>query len=120
MHGDEQNMFVFTQAQDAGSQERAGFQVKGKRGFRDRSSLFFGFASWGREVAEVVQRDDHRTLGMNDLRRSAIGERKSGAKDFMAAHYLVDAALEDRNVQRTGDTETNGDVPSRVAGSETI
>src|ERR1700686_1391538 len=120
MHGDEQNMFVFTKAQNARTQEWAGFQVEGKRGFRDGAFFFFGIAGGGREVAEVVQRDKDRTFGMNDLRGSAIGKGKSGAKDFVAADDFIDAALEDRNVQRTGDAETNSNVPRGVAGSEAI
>src|SRR5579864_1890114 len=35
MHGDEQNMFVSTKAQNASTQEWARFQVEGERGFRD-------------------------------------------------------------------------------------
>src|SRR5579859_4049709 len=117
MHGDEQNMFVFTKAQNAGTQERAGFEVEGKRGFRDGAFLFFGIAGRGREVTEVVQRDEDRTFGMNDLRGGAIGKGKGGTKDFVAADDFIDAALENGNVQRTGDAETNGDVPRGVAGS---
>src|SRR4029077_21251307 len=120
MHGDEQDMFVFTKAQNAGTQERTSFQVEGKRGFRDGTFLFFGIAGGGRKVAEVVQQDEDRPFGMNDLRGSAVGKGKSGAKDFVAADDFIDAALENRNVQRTGDAETNGDVPRGVAGGEAI
>src|SRR5579859_2681429 len=114
MHGDEQNMFVFTKAQNASTQEWACFQVEGKRGFRDGPLLFFGVAGGGREAAEVVQRDEDRTFGMNDLRGSGIGKGKSGAKDFVAADNFIDAALENRNVQRAGDAEAYGDVPSGI------
>src|SRR4030088_2114599 len=59
-------------------------------------------------------------MGMHDLRGIAVDKGERGTEDLVAAHYFIDAALENGDVQRPGDAEANGDIPSRITRTETI
>src|ERR1700730_11714937 len=59
-------------------------------------------------------------MAMHDLRGIAVDKRERGTKDLVAAHYFINAALENGDVQRPDEAEANGDIPSGITRTETI
>src|SRR6266403_1109169 len=59
-------------------------------------------------------------MGVHDLRGIAVDKRERGAQNLVAAHYFIDASLENGDVQRPDDAEANGDIPSGITRTETI
>src|SRR2546423_11711627 len=71
-------------------------------------------------MGEVVDGQGNESGVMDDLHGSMIHECEGGSENFVASHDFIDGTLESRDVERAAETETDGDVPGRVAWFETI
>ena|SRR5205085_2517432 len=71
-------------------------------------------------MGEVVDGQGNESGVMDDLHGSMIHECEGGSENFMASHNLIDGTFETRDVERASETETDGDVPGRIAWFETI
>ena len=113
-------MEVGAGAEHGHAEEWSAREVEGFARFEIAEALHFGVERGGREVFEIDEREFEGEIGLNDLHRLAVFELDVGSHHVVAADDGGDGALEDRDVQRSEQFPSHGDVAGGVAGRQLI
>ena len=100
MHGDEQEVLVLGQPDDAGANERATREVEGMRELGLDKPVRGRFLFCCRQFVQIVDCERHRELRRNDLDLPAAGNADRRAQNLVAPHNFVEAAFQKRRIER--------------------
>ncbi|BCQ27143.1 hypothetical protein NK8_53320 (plasmid) [Caballeronia sp. NK8] len=117
MHGEQQDVFFFCEAQQSGAQQRTVLKVEGTAGFvLCEASDFVGLCT-GREGVQRQCEFQFRSDALNGL---AIVLRERRAKAFVTRNERVQSGMKRGNIEGAAQTQGNRDVIGRLSGVELL
>ena len=120
MNRHEKPVEVGAGAQHGHAEEWSAGEVEGFARFEIAEALHFGVERGGRELFEIDERKSEGEIWRNDLHRLAVFELDAGSHHVVAAGDIGDGALEDRDIKRSEQFPSHGDVAGGVAGRQLI
>ena len=120
VHGEQHDVFLRCQSQQAHPQQWLGAQIEGARGFLCGKTMCFRATFFRRQSAQINER--HQRIGK---RRDALHGlpfdlHEACAERLVTAHHLGHAVPQRRSVQLTAQTHRRRNVIRGVAGHELI